>query len=38
MASIPSDSDVLKALKIQIAAILYILSRIFMWYNKGALL
>jgi len=38
MASIPSDGNVLKASKIQMAALLYILSRIFIWYNKGALL
>ena len=38
MVSIPSDGKVLKAPKIQIAALLCILSRIFMWYDSGALL
>ena len=38
MASIPSNGNVLKAPKIQMAALLYILSKILMWYNKGALL
>jgi len=38
IAFIPSVGKVLNAPKIQIAALLYILSRIFMWYNTGALL
>jgi len=38
MASIPSEGEDLKAPKIQMAALLCILSRIFMWYDNGALL
>ena len=38
IASISSDGDVLKAPKIQIAALLYILFNNFMWYAMGTLL
>jgi len=38
IASIPSEDDVLNASKIQIVALPYILFKIFMWYDKGALL
>jgi len=38
IASIPSDREVLKAPRIQMAALLCILLRIFMWYDAGALL
>ena len=34
----PSIGDVLKASRIQMAALLCIFPRIFMWYDKGALL
>ena len=36
--SIPSEGDVLKAPRIQIAALLYILFNSFIWYDIGALL
>ena len=38
IASRPSDGDVLNAPKIQIAALLCILPKIFIWYKRGALL
>ena len=38
IASMSSDGEVLKAPKIQMAALFCILLRIFMWYNTGALL
>jgi len=38
MASIPSEGEVLNAPKIQMAALLYILLSIFMWYEIRALL
>jgi len=38
MASMPNDGDVLKALRIQIVALLCILPNIFNKYNKGTLL
>ena len=38
MALISSDREVLKASKIQMAALLCILFRIFIWYDDGALL
>jgi len=38
MASIPSEGEDLKAPKIQMAALLCILSRIFIWYDNRALL
>ena len=38
MASIPSEGEVLKASKIQMAALLCILLRTFILYNNGALL
>ena len=38
IALMPSDGKVLKAPKIQIAALLCILFRIFMWYDSRALL
>ena len=38
MASMPSKGNVLKASRIQMAALLCILLRIFMWYDIGALL
>ena len=38
MALMPNNGDVLKAPKIQIAALLYILPNIFNRYDKGALL
>ena len=38
MASIPSEGNVLNAPNIQIVALLYILPKIFIWYDKGALL
>ena len=34
----PSDGDVLKVPRIQIAALLCILPKIFIWYERGALL
>ena len=36
IASIPSVGDVLKAPRIQIAALLCIFPNIFMWYERGA--
>ena len=38
IASIPSMGNVLKAPRIQMLALLCIFPRIFMWYDKGALL
>ena len=38
IASIPSEGDVLNVSEIQIAALLCILFKIFMWYDRGALL
>ena len=38
MVSIPSEDEDLKAPKIQMAALLCILSRILIWYDNGALL
>jgi len=38
IASMPSVGEVLNAPKIQMAALLYILSKIFLWYKIGALL
>jgi len=38
MASSPSVGDVLNAPSIQMAALLYIFPRIFMGYERGALL
>jgi len=38
IASIPSIGEVLNAPKIQMAALLCILPKIFMWYERGALL
>ena len=38
IASIPSEGDVLNAPNIQIVALLCILPKIFIWYDKGALL
>jgi len=38
IALIPSEDDVLKAPNIQIVALLCIFPKIFMWYDKGALL
>ena len=38
IALIPSKDDVLNASEIQMAALLCILFKIFMWYDKGALL
>ena len=38
IALIPSNGDVLNASKIQIAALLCILPKIFIWYDRGALL
>jgi len=38
MASIPVEGKVLKAPRIQMVALLCILSRIFIWYDNGALL
>ena len=37
-ALISSEGDVLNASKIQIAALLCILLKIFMWYDNGTLL
>ena len=38
IASRPSKGDVLKAPSIQIVALLCIFPKIFIWYDKGALL
>ena len=38
IASIPSEGDILNAPEIQIAALLCILFKFFMWYDKEALL
>ena len=38
IALIPSEGDILNAPKIQIMALLCILFKVFMWYDKGALL
>ena len=38
IASMPSVGEVLNAPKIQIVALLCILPKIFMWYERGALL